>query len=98
MRTLNLALRHPLVRQLGSDVVRFRACAERQRSGGDADEVAGGRTGWPWMSGTLPRSCQAKPWWSFAGAVAEQLQRLLGTEAAAPVREALAAALDRLSG
>jgi CheY-like chemotaxis protein len=85
---LNRALRHPLLRQLGSDVLRF---VLRRAAGGDA-----GR----WLApdglaldvGCVAGSASAGAVRAFAEAVTEQTQRLLGATAAAPVREALAAA------
>jgi CheY-like chemotaxis protein len=89
---LNRALRHPLLRLLGSDVMRL---VLRRAAGGDgarwleADSLAlnAGR-----VASAPPGAVGA-----FAAAVTEQLQRLLGG-AAAPAYEALAAALDDRAG
>jgi CheY-like chemotaxis protein len=85
---LNRALRHPLLRQLGSDVVRL---ILRRATGGD-------RPGWLDPDGLaldVGRAAAAAPAGAvreFAAAVTGQLKRLLGS-AAAPACEALAAAL-----
>lgn len=103
VEALNRALRHPLVRQLGSDVVRLVLCRAVRRAGAAAPgEGDVGR--WLLPDGlaldvghvvaAVPTAAVA----ALAGAVAEQLDRLLGTEAGAPVRDVLSAAVDRLSG
>jgi CheY-like chemotaxis protein len=95
LTALNRALRHPLLRQLGPDVVRFILRRALPRAGGgrwletdglalDAAHVAASGSGSDVMA--------------FAAAVTEQLNRLLGPEATAPMREALAAAVDGLDG
>ena len=91
---LNRALRHPLLRQLGSDVVRLvlrRAAGRNCRRWLEPDGLA--------LDGRLvAASATAGAVAAFAAGVTEQLQRLLGNEAAAPVRDALAAALGRPGG
>jgi CheY-like chemotaxis protein len=94
VEALNRVLRHPRLRGLGPDVVRLVLHRAVGRAGGgrwlrpdglalDAAHVATAASG---------RAVA-----TFAAAVAEQLDRLLGAEAGAPVREALGAAVDRLS-
>jgi CheY-like chemotaxis protein len=98
LEALNRALRHPLMRQLGSDVVRHvlrRAVAASV--GGD-----GGR--WLEADGLaldvryVAAAGSGEAVAALTAAVDGQLQRLLGTEASAPVREALRGAIERLSG
>ena len=97
VQTLNLALRHPLVRQLGSDVVRFLLRRAVSATGGDAEK-------WLEADGLaldvrhVAAVVSGEAVVVFAQAVAELLQRLLGTEASTPVREALTTAVNRLSG
>jgi DNA-binding response OmpR family regulator len=96
---LNLALRHPLMRQLGSAMVRFLL---RQAGAGS---VPGGE-GEKWLEADglaldvrhVATAGRSEAVVIFAEAVAELLQRLLGTEASAPVRDALRTAVNRLSG
>jgi DNA-binding response OmpR family regulator len=96
LAALNLALRHPLLRQLGSDVVRLVL-------GRAVGRAAGGGT-WLEADGLaldvreVATTASAEAVAVLVAAVSDQLQRLLGTEASAPVRDALAAVLDRLSG
>ncbi len=87
--SLNRALRHPLLRQLGTDVVRFvlrRAAGGRGPNWLEPDGLA-------LDAGRVAASASADDVRAFAGAVTEQLRRLLGS-AAAPAQEALAAALE----
>jgi CheY-like chemotaxis protein len=100
---LNRALSHSLVRQLGPEVLRLVLRRAVRRAGDDG--APGGEVGQRWLrpaglaldvrpGATVPARAVA----ALAAAVAEELQRLLGIEASAPVREALAAAVGRLSG
>jgi CheY-like chemotaxis protein len=90
---LNRALRHPLLRPLGSDVMRL---VLRRAAGGD---------GARWLepdglaldAGRVAASAPPGAVRAFAAAVTEQLHRLLGG-AAAPAYEALAAAPDDRAG
>jgi CheY-like chemotaxis protein len=90
VEALNLVLRHPLMRQLGPDVVRF----VLRRAAGDV-----GRwlrpDGLTLDANHVVAAAPAGAVAALAVAVAEQLQRLLGAEAAAPLRETLLAAVDR---
>jgi CheY-like chemotaxis protein len=95
LEALNLALRHPLTRQLGSDVVRLVLRRAVNRAGADRWlQEDGMALDVPFVARTASGEAVA----AFAAAVTEQWQRLLGAEASGPVREALAAAVARLSG
>ena len=77
---LNRALRHPLLRQLGSDVLRLvlrRAARERRSQLARAGRAGPGRQ--HVAASASPGAVSA-----FAAGVTEQLQRLLGSDAAAP--------------
>jgi CheY-like chemotaxis protein len=95
---LNRVLCHSLPRQLGPDVVRLvlrRAVGRAARGPGD-----GGRwlrpDGLALDAAYLVAAVSGGEVATFAIAVTEQLERLLGTEAGAPAREALSAAVGRL--
>jgi len=103
MDTLNRALHHPLVRQLGPDVVRLVLRRAVRCAGNGTAPGAGEADRWLQRDGLavdvrLAATAPAGAVAALAAAVAEQLQRLLGTEASLPVREALAAAVGRPSG
>jgi CheY-like chemotaxis protein len=98
IEALNRALRHPLVRQLGSDVARF-VLRRAVRRAGVGDPDAGRWLQPDGLSLDARHVATAVPCGAVAAlvvAVTEQLERLLGTEAAAPAREALRAAAARL--
>jgi DNA-binding response OmpR family regulator len=85
---LNRALRHPLLRQLGADVLRLvlrRAAGDDWRRRLEPDGLA-------LDADHVAASVPAGEVEAFAASLTEQLKRLLGA-AAAPAREALAAAL-----
>ncbi len=96
VEALNRALRHPLLRELGPDVVRLvlRRAADRIGDGGRWLEAGGLALDVRHVAAAASGEAVAR----LAAAVAEQLQRLLGTEASAPAREALRGAVDALSG
>jgi two-component system phosphate regulon response regulator PhoB len=90
---LNRALRHPLLRPLGSEVVRLvlrRAAGDDWRRWLEPDGLA-------LDAGYVAGSVSPGEVGAFAAAVTEQLQRLLGSAAAVAVWEAMATAL-RLPG
>ncbi len=95
LAAFNRVLRHPLLRQLGSDVVRLVLRRALRRAGG----AGGDWQRWLEPDGLaldvrhVAATVRAGAVAAFAAAVTEQLQRLLGSQAAAPVRQALDAAL-----
>jgi DNA-binding response OmpR family regulator len=95
LQTLNLVLRHPLMRQLGSDVVRFLLRQAARRAGGGEEwfEADGLALDVQHVATVAASEAVAV----FAAAVADQLQRFLGTQTSAPVRDALTAVVNRLS-
>jgi DNA-binding response OmpR family regulator len=94
LEALNRALRHPLVRQLGSDVLRFvlrRAVRCAAPDGGERWLEADG------LALDVHRVAAEVAGDTVAGiaaTVADFWQRLLGTEASAPARQALSAAVE----
>jgi DNA-binding response OmpR family regulator len=94
---LNRVLRHPVLGRLGPDVARLvlrRAVSRAARDPSDRGrwlKPDGLTLDAAYLVAAVPGGAVA----AFAVAVAEQLERLLGAEAAAPVREALRAAVDR---
>jgi CheY-like chemotaxis protein len=104
VEAFNLALRHPLVRQLGPDVLRLilrragRRAADATLPGG-ADTVRWLQPDGLALDGRhLAAGVPAATVAALAVAVVEQLERLLGRAAGAPVWEALFAVVDRLDG
>jgi DNA-binding response OmpR family regulator len=92
LEALNRALRHPLLRLLGSDLVRFVLGRAVGRAGGKG----------PWLEADglaldvrhVATTASGEAVAALVFGLTEQLQRLLGTEASAPARAALTAALD----
>jgi CheY-like chemotaxis protein len=105
VEALNRVLRHPLARELGSEVLRLvLRRAVRRAAGGGPDDGSDLPAGWLHPDGLELDSAQvvraARPGAVavFVAAVAEQLWCLLGTDAAAPLQQAWAEAVARLSG
>jgi DNA-binding response OmpR family regulator len=95
LTALNRALRHPLMRQLGSDVLRLILRRAVRRAVPEEEEVPswlepdGLALNVPQVAARAPGAAPAV----MAAALADQLQRLLGTEVSAPACEALRTAV-----
>jgi CheY-like chemotaxis protein len=96
LEALNRALRHPPLRQLGPDVVRFVLCQAVTEVAGEDQCLWLDAGGVALDVGHVAQVASSDAVAAVAVAVAGQLQRLFGTEASKPVRDALREAIDCL--